>query len=598
MKRALRHLVLLLLLSTLLATALTVHSAEEVTMVRIGLYYASNALTSANLESSSGYGSGYRFGYYDSAMNFVELGRTSSSVTQLTVLRASDYYRSGSSYSMTDNGGELIGCYHIAVATGLSSYEEASALAEYYSDGFVAWIEGDYQVRVGTYATKDDALTAQVNLGLGGEIKGTSSYAINTVQTGSSQLLFQYDGGAGSALAVYPDVTGGDVEDIRTWFKGYRYNGSFRYERIDGGDLSVTNVVDLETYVKGVVPYEMNNAWPLEALKAQAICARTYAMIHILDSNHTTFDLCNSTCCQVYNGVGTSTSSYQANALTDQAVEETAGEFLWYDGTLAETYYSSSHGGGSESIANIWSGGNLTVTPYLCGVIDPYESLVSDLNSYSSWTRTYTSSEIMTKLQAGGYGIGTSLEGIEAVYSATGNVTSLIFHFANGKTVTFGPTNMRSSTYLGFPAIRFNVNGNVVESTGETTTTTTTTTAITVNGGETMADVDDLYIINGSGKKTSLDTEDTIYVLTGTGDKEKLDFSITGSNSSDSVDTSANLSGTTYTSATTYVFSGSGWGHSVGLSQYGAYAMADRVGLDYADIVTFYFPGTYVSTTG
>lgn len=588
MKTSLRHLLLLLFMATLLASCFTVNAAENTQMIRVGLYYGTDTLTSANLENSAGYGAGYRFGYYDSALNFVELGRTSSSVTQLTVLRASDYYRSGSTYSMTDNGGEAIGCYHIAVATGLGSFEAASELAAQYSGGFVAWIQGDYQVRVGAYTSKDAALAAQVNLGLGGEIKGTSSYAMNTVQTGSSQILFQYDGGAGSALAVYPDVTGGDIEDIRTWFKGYRYNGSFRYERIDGGNLSVTTVLDLETYVKGVVPYEMNNAWPLEALKAQAICARTYAMSHIINSNHTTFDLCNSTCCQVYNGVGTSSSSYQANSLTDQAAEETAGEFLWYDGQLAETYYSSSHGGGSENIENIWSGGDLDETPYLCGVIDPYESLISDLNSYSSWTRTYTSSEIMTKLQAGGYGIGTSLEGIEAVYSATGNVTSLIFHFANGKTVTFGPTNMRSSSYLGFPAIRFNINGNVVEGTD----TTTTSTSLSVNGGETMADVDDLYIINGDGKKTSVDTDDTIYVLTGTGTKEKVDFSAVGS-----VDTGANLSGTTYTEATTYVFNGSGWGHSVGLSQYGAYAMADRAGLDYEDIVTFYFPGTYVSTT-
>ncbi len=590
MKRHLRHLILLLVMTTMLATCLTVQGADETVMIRVGLYYSSNALTSANLENSSGYGSGYRFGYYDSALNFVELARTSSSITQLTVLRASEYYRSGSSYSMTDNGGELMGCYHIVVATGLGSYEAASELAAQYSGGFVAWIQGDYQVRVGTYATKDAALTAQADLGLSGDISGTSSYAMNTVQTGSSQILFQYDGGSGSALAVYPDVTGGEIDEIRTWFKGYRYNGSFRYERIDGGNLSVTNVLDLETYVKGVVPYEMNNAWPLEALKAQAICARTYAMIHILDSNHSTFDLCNTTCCQVYHGVGTSTSSYQANSLTDQAVEETSGEFLWYDGELAETYYSSSHGGGSENIENIWSGGDLDETPYLCGVIDPYESLISDLNSYSSWTRTYTSSEIMTKLQAGGYGIGTTLDGIEAVYSKTGNVTSLIFHFANGKTVTFGPTNMRSSTYLGFPAIRFNINGNVVDTDG--TTTTTTTSALTANGGSTLADTDSLYVIDGDGKKTSLDTDSTVYVLTGTGDKEKVDFSAT---TSGTVDTGADLSGTVYTEATTYVFNGSGWGHSVGLSQYGAYAMADRAGLDYEDIVTFYFPGTYVS---
>lgn len=69
-----------------------------------------------------------------------------------------------------------------------------------------------------------------------------------------------------------PDVTGED--EVRTWFQGYKYHGGFRYERIGGGDLTVVSVVDMETYIKGVIPFEMSNDWPLEALKAQAICAQ------------------------------------------------------------------------------------------------------------------------------------------------------------------------------------------------------------------------------------------------------------------------------------------------------------------------------------
>lgn len=586
MKTPIRHLMSFLLIVSLLIAALPVYGADS-DMLRIGLYYGSDALTSANLENSAGYGAGYRFGYFDSDLQFVELASTNSSVTTLTVLRASTIYRSGSNYSMTDNGGDVIGCYHIAVATGLSSYTEASSLASQYSGGFVAWIQGDYQVRMGTYLTKDAALSAQSSLGLSGEIVGTSSYAVNAVQTGSSQILFQYDGGEGGALGVYPDVTG--VSEIRTWFKGYRYNGGFRYERMSGGDLTVTNVVDMETYVKGVVPYEMNNAWPLEALKVQAICARTYAQIRLETSKHAGdgFELCTSTCCQVYNGVGTSTTTYQANALTDQAVEETAGELLWYNGALAQTYYSSSHGGGSENIENIW-GGNLEDYPYLCGVIDPYEQLVASQNSYSSWTRTFTSTELTEKLQAKGYGIGTEVVGLEAIYSSTGNVTSLVFHFSNGKTVTFGPTNMRSSTYLGLPAIRFNINGNVVETDG----TTTTTSTFSVNGGEAMADLDDLYVIDGDGTKTSIDVDDSIYVLTGTGETEEVDFVAISTGTATNTD--VDLSGSVYTEASTYTFNGAGWGHQVGMSQWGAYAMASVMGMDYEEIVTFYFPGTYV----
>ena len=97
---------------------------------------------------------------------------------------------------------------------------------------------------------------------------------------------------------------------MRTWFKGYRYYGGFRYERIGGGDLTVVNILDLETYIKGVVPYEMSSSWPLEALKVQAVCARSYAYINIHSGKHTSyhFDVCNTTDCQAYYGRGDETA--------------------------------------------------------------------------------------------------------------------------------------------------------------------------------------------------------------------------------------------------------------------------------------------------
>lgn len=91
---------------------------------------------------------------------------------------------------------------------------------------------------------------------------------------------------------------------MRTWFQGYKYHGGFRYERIGGGDLTVVSVVDMETYIKGVIPFEMSNDWPLEALKAQAICARSYAYNNIAQNKHSAhhFDVCSSSDCQVYRG--------------------------------------------------------------------------------------------------------------------------------------------------------------------------------------------------------------------------------------------------------------------------------------------------------
>ena len=299
-------------------------------MVRVGLAYGSGALASANLENNTGYGSGYRLGYFDGDLDFVELARTDEDETQLTMLKTQNTWVNGSSYASSDNGGDVIGCYHVLVEEGLRSYSQAAREAEAYRDGFVAWIDGDYQVRAGAYPTEAEAEDAAWDLD--GEVVGTSSYAVNVTVTGTDQILFQFDGGADTALGIMPDVTGADT--VRTWFKGYRYHGGFRYERIGGGDLTVVNIVDLETYIKGVVPYEMSNSWPLEALKVQAVCARSYAYINIQSSKHTSyhFDVCNTSDCQAYYGAGTDRASYQSNDRTDRAVDETAGEYAWYDG--------------------------------------------------------------------------------------------------------------------------------------------------------------------------------------------------------------------------------------------------------------------------
>lgn len=228
------------------------------------------------------------------------LGRTGPKETKITMVKAQNTWVSGSSYANSDNGGAVIGSYHLQVET-CSSYEEAARAAEDYRDGFPAWIDGEYQVRSGAYTTREEAEDAQSRLGVG-TIVGTSSYGVNVTRTGTDKILFQFDGGDSLALGVMPDVTGED--EIRTWFKGNRYYGGFRYERISGGGLTVVNIVDLETYLKGVIPYEMSNSWPLEALKVQAVCARSYAYNNLRSSRHTAshFDVCNTTDCQVYYG--------------------------------------------------------------------------------------------------------------------------------------------------------------------------------------------------------------------------------------------------------------------------------------------------------
>lgn len=568
-------------------------------MLQVGLAYGSGALTAANLENNTGYGEGYRFGYFDEELEFEELAYTQEDMTKVTVLKAQNtwFYYSQSSqsyvYSNTDNGGTAVGCFHIQLPWTYSNYEDAKNRAQELEDCFVAWIDGEYQIRMGSYLSKEEALNAIDGLGVG-EVVGTSSYAVTVIRSGTDQILFQFDGGSELALGIMPDVTG--EEDVRTWFKGFRYHGGFRYERVGGGNLNVVNIVDMETYVKGVIPYEMNNGWPLEALKAQAVCARSYAYNCIQERSHASYnvDICTTECCQVYHGVGSRNSSYQANERTDQAVDETEGMYALYDGEPIWAYYSSSHGGGSERIDRVWSS-NFAKFPYICGVNDPYEQLVAHLNSYSYWKKTFTKADLLQRLQANGYGYNTSIDSLELSYSEFGNVIGVKVNYTNGKSNSFTPKGTKfgvRSLFGGLSSLHFTINGQGASSGTqvETTPNEMVSGGITVNEQEKL-DLDSrLYVLTGTGRTARIDPEE-IYVVTGNGEVGRLD----AENGSDESGSSVSTPTQTVVTITgnTYVLEGSGNGHQLGMSQYGAYAMAEE-GFDYDEIVEFYYPGVEV----
>ena len=561
-----------------LPTVLAAGSGGE--MVRVGLAYGSGALVNANLENNTGYGSGYRMGYFDDGLDFVELARTDEDKTQITMVKTQNTWVNGTSYSTSDNGGEAIGCYHVLVESGYRSYEQAADDAQEYRDGFVAWIDGDYQVRAGSYTSRQEAEDAAQSLG--GTVAGTSSYAVNVTRTGTAEILFQFDGGDALALGVMPDVTGADA--VRTWFKDYRYYGGFRYERIGGGDLTVVNIVDLETYIKGVVPYEMSSSWPLEALKVQAVCARSYAYINIHSGKHTSyhFDVCNTTDCQAYYGAGTNSSSYQATERTDQAVDETAGEYAWYDGQVIEAFYSSSHGGASESVYNVW-GSSLEQYPYLCGVEDPYEADMASQNSYSSWTVSYTSSELAQRLQARGYNASSGIASLTLTYSDLGNVIQVRVTYGNGESNDLKPTSIRS--VFGVSSIRFTVNGQSVSSGAGTSSSGG---GLTANGSASLDSQGTYTVISGSGSLSQAGL-DGLYAISGSGSVTPAEDAASGGGSGTDTPTGTQVT----VSGSSYSFQGSGNGHQLGLSQYGAWAMAER-GFTYEEIIEFYYPGTYV----
>ena len=559
---------------------------EDEIIVRVGLassYYhnALGELEAAHLENEDGYGAGYRFGYYDEGLSFVELARTGPEITRAAVLKTTNLtYGYSSALSKYTYGEDLsgditVGCYHVLIADGVSR-EEAEQLASLFEDGFVAWIDGRYQVRAGAYPSKEEAEAAQAAISYALDVVGTSAYGMSVVETGTGRILFQYDMGEGGRLAVQPGQ--GDEEETRTWFSGYHYRGGFQYHRRTGGDLTVVNVVGLEDYVNGVICYEMGQDWPLEALKAQALCARTYVLRNLGTHENCGFDICNSSYCQVYYGMGTG-ESYGPSETSMQAVDETAGLVIRYDGQLAETPYSSSFGGASEDAANIWGTDTDEAHPYLCGVEDPYESYVDDINARAHWTVRYTARELDSLLHSEGYGTSTSVDCLELEYSDLGNVIRVTIHWENGQTNSLSPSGsgaIRST--LGVSSIRFTVNGETPDG-GRPVSGG----GYVLNGEDALDSLEGLYVISGDGAVTALEEEP--YVITGTGELSPLEEGQQAAGAAGG--------GTVTVSGDEYVFEGGGWGHQIGLSQYGANAMA-KLGYDCEEIVTFYYPGVDV----
>ena len=265
-----KQLLTALFVVTFFACASVSASAVENDMVKVGLRYGSSALFSANLENAQG--SGYSFGYFDEDRNFEPLLETDETTISMTA--AGDIYMSQSgSYSRDMPSGTFryLGPWRVQV-DGFADREEAEDAADDL-DGWVAWISGEYVVRTGCYDSRSEAEDAAGDID-GGYAEKVSDTAVTVTVTGTTQILFEYDYQGILPLGVQPEGWG---EEPITWFKGYRYRGGFEYPRITGGNLSVINVVDLEDYVKGVIPHEMSGQWPLAALEAQAVCARTYA---------------------------------------------------------------------------------------------------------------------------------------------------------------------------------------------------------------------------------------------------------------------------------------------------------------------------------
>jgi len=354
-----------------------------------------------------------------------------------------------------------------------------------------------------------------------------------------------------------------------------QYKGGFRFTRLStNANITVVNIIELEEYVRGVVPYEMISSWPNEALKAQALAARTYALFRHNWHNSSSggvhgFDLCTEMDCQVYRG------RRLVNAGVERAVNETANHFITFNGRLVETVYVHSNGGASENSENIWSG----VHPHLKGVMDPFEATITIPGYNWSFSISQTTLTNNVRRTTVGANASTIVSIWVSQYTPTGNVRSVTLRDANGREYIYSLRSGLNSVFgMGQTAVRshrFNIGSTVwqpgggsifVNSPAATAASSGYFSAIDANGRIVSVAGSGMVAIDGSGRHVT---------VSGGGP------AVTRGNPTNPVNGN-------------FIITGTGWGHNVGMSQWGALAQANQ-GRSATQIIQFYYTGVQVT---
>jgi stage II sporulation protein D len=194
--------------------------------------------------------------------------------------------------------------------------------------------------------------------------------------------------------------------------------------RSNGTRVSVVNSVGLEKYLFGVVPDEMPPSWSMEALKAQAVAARSYAVVSRKTGG--TFDLYADTRSQVYGGVPSE------DARSTAAIQATAGKVVKYKGAVAWTFFHSTSGGRTASIQHVW---NASPLPYLVSVADPHDGI----SPYHNWGPfRYTATELKRSL--GSLAPAGALRDATIVRNGSKRVETVTFRGNGGTREAGGPS--------------------------------------------------------------------------------------------------------------------------------------------------------------
>lgn len=192
---------------------------------------------------------------------------------------------------------------------------------------------------------------------------------------------------------------------------GRTFRGDIQLIKTSGSRLTVINRIDLEDYVKGILYHEASHYWPMEALKAQAIISRTYAVYQIQENKRRDFDVTSDIYSQVYGGKASERER------TNKAVRDTAGEVLIYQGKAIPAYYHATCGGNTEDASLLW---NINLAP-LKGVACNF---CKD-SPHFNWHYVASLDELKDKLTAAGYKISNIKDIVILGKDKSGRITDL-----------------------------------------------------------------------------------------------------------------------------------------------------------------------------
>ena len=345
---------------------------------------------------------------------------------------------------------------------------------------------------------------------------------------------------------------------------GSNYRGEIEIRRFSTSDMTVINILPMQEYLYGVVPREIGGNSPIEAVKAQAIIARTYAAKNYDKRSNWGFNLTNTTDDQAYGGYD------WENPNSNAAVDETYGMVATYDGELIGGYYFSTSGGYTESSENVWGG----EVSYLEAVPDPYEP---DNLSKTTWTVTYSAEEVKELLAKRGINIGDITNMVINEYSDAGRVLELEII---GTEDNYILSKSLARTYLGLNSQWFTINDDepVVP--------------------EYVIYKDDKEIhekeeLEESKEEMKPLLSKMISIITSVKSKKEEE-------KDEEKDDDVNIINIDYEArkrksaiVDTFEIKGRGWGHSVGMSQNGAIGMASN-DFSYEEIIKWYYRGVEI----